>query len=537
MRYVLFVTILLLAFTEAAAQEDAVLRAVLFLSGAASEEELDEYWLSRLEARQGHPVRINGTQRSCDGLLSSYQLASLSDYRSRSGDIRSWEELSLVDGFSREWVSVMRPFLSLAPSSLPAPDDSARTRVHALARGTLSGVGVKARAEGSWWRAGAAWRYPKDGTFYAEAHPGRHRILLGDYNIRFGQGLTFWSGFSLSSLSTTDAFIRRATALSPAWSYSSSGLYRGVAYEYTSTRWRAMAFGALSGMAGAYAEWTGRHGQAGFTAAWQNGTGIVLSADSRWNLRGGDLAAEVGFQRGSAAALLAFRQVTGAFTLALQGRAVPSAFSGKKNGEYALAAGALFRSGYAAPMHRASVTLDAALLPIPGTEGGAGRFQLRAYAQWLWQMSQPWGLELRFTERYRSFEASRTDLRCDLKYAGGPWTGALRFEGVFCNGWGALSYLETGYTAGIKSEYRMFLRLTAFWIDRWDARIYCYERDAPGTFSVPAYYGRGFQASAVCSWKKRLGRCSLKAYLRGGWMVRAGRTPSPTLNVQLHFDY
>ena len=38
-------------------------------------------------------------------------------------------------------------------------------------------------------------------------------------------------------------------------------------------------------------------------------------------------------------------------------------------------------------------------------------------------------------------------------------------------------------------------------MDDWDDRIYVYERDAPGSFSVPARYGRGWSASLYLAWQ------------------------------------
>lgn len=40
-----------------------------------------------------------------------------------------------------------------------------------------------------------------------------------------------------------------------------------------------------------------------------------------------------------------------------------------------------------------------------------------------------------------------------------------------------------------------------FMIDKWDDRIYVYERDVPGSLNVPAYYGRGWNASLYSGWK------------------------------------
>ena len=539
---------LFLAAGEAWAQDEEILRAARYLSGASSEEEVDEYWITRLEARVGRRIRINEKTVRADGLLSDYQLASLADYRARCGDVLSWEELSLVDGFSREAVDALRPFLSLDSSRLPGQADTGRVQVHTLVRGTLSSLGGKARAQGERWRAGGAWR-GSDGTFYAEGTWRGHRLLLGDFNLRQGQGLAYWSGFSMSSLSTVDAFIRRTSGVSPVWSYTSSSVYRGGVYEYRSAHWRGLAFGSLSGQFGTHADWLGRHGQAGLTIGWdtKNLTGhLLLSADTRWNWRGTDLCAEVAWKNGSVGGLMAFRRSLGPLKLALQGRAIPSRFSGKKNGEYALAAGLSCQSGRwkslagktgfgsSVPEHRASLTVDAALLPIPST-GTPHRLQVRGYALWQWQFAAAWSLELRLTERYRNYEYPRTDLRADLRFSNGPWWAAARLEGVHCKDFGFLNYWESGYRK--ERGWAVYLRLTGFVIDNWDDRIYSYERDAPGTCSIPAYSGRGGMVSLVGSWQHRFRRFTLKTYLRGSWMVRKDRTPTPGLYLQCHCDW
>ena len=105
MRRLVCLTVFLLFAWWAWAQDEEVLRAARFLSGASSDEEVDAYWVSQLEARQGRRIRINSARIRSDGLLTEYQIASLSDYRATAGDILSWEELALVDGFSAEFVA------------------------------------------------------------------------------------------------------------------------------------------------------------------------------------------------------------------------------------------------------------------------------------------------------------------------------------------------------------------------------------------------------------------------------------------------
>ena len=101
----------------AQAQEESVVKAALYLSGAASEEEIPADWTDRLETAR--TVRINSPHLRPGVLLMDYQVACILEYRASFGDILSWDELALVDGFSREAVEALRPFLSLEREGIP----------------------------------------------------------------------------------------------------------------------------------------------------------------------------------------------------------------------------------------------------------------------------------------------------------------------------------------------------------------------------------------------------------------------------------
>ena len=529
----------LMAFLPAfsRAQEESVLRAALFLSGASSEEEVDQEWVWRLET--AGKVKINSA-RLRPGLLTDFQIASIGRYRASYGDILSWEELALVDGFDRETVRVLRPFLSLESRRLPGATDTVKVRSEAILRGTLKNFGIKAKTGTDTWRVGGAWRAP-DWTAHAEWSGGPVRLVIGDFNARFGEGLCFWSGFSMESLSTVDAFFKRPTGLSPVWSYSSADVHRGLAAEYEGAGWRVSAFGTLKKVFGLHGEYQGRLGQASVTAGWSKADGWSASMAGRMNLRGWDLGAEAAFRHGFPAGKASLRSRAGENgKWALQLRIIPSRFSGKKNGEYALAGGYSLKSGRwvqlagqsgfgsSVPAWNLSLTVDASLLPRPGVD--PRRHQLRAYLTGSWQFASAWKGEIRVTERYRNYEPSRLSLRGSIQFSSGPWLSVLRAEGVHCKDWGCLCYLEGGYKG---TSLQAYLRFSGFSIANWDDRIYVYERDAPGNFSVPAYSGKGISLQGMAGYKLRLGKWTLKAYLRGGYMIRVQKEPSPTLAVQL----
>ena len=156
-----YVGILFLALAlPAAAQDQEVLRAAMLLSGAGSEEEVDEGIVDILESRRGRPVKVNSNHLRASAILSDYQVAVIRDYRATSGDILSWEELSLLEGFTKADVEVLRPFLSLESSRLPGAADTVRIKTQTLLRGTLTSAGGKVKVTGRSWRAGGARGHP-----------------------------------------------------------------------------------------------------------------------------------------------------------------------------------------------------------------------------------------------------------------------------------------------------------------------------------------------------------------------------------------
>ena len=522
------------AVIGAAQEEDAAVKAAMYINGASSEEELEVDEVERLQVIG--KVRVNAPGRNARAILSEYQLAALEDYRRQCGDILSWEELALVDGFGKEAVEALKPFLSLWSDNLPgAVDTVSHFRADFLVRATEKKIGTKLKAGGKNWQvAGAArskaWGSKEyDWTASAEVGNSQWSMLVGDFNVRYGQGIGIWSGFSMTSLSTIDAFIKRPTGIRPVCSFTPSQ-HRGLAGEYHLGRWSLSAFADIQRTAGLHASYTSLRSQLGLTLLPNK-----LSSDFAINYKGIDLVGEVatafaGLTTPSFADLIGESMLSGVLVtkfkikdikFAFQTRAIPSTFSGKKYGEYGLATGAQWKS----QEMKLSLTADASLLPIPQKD--PGRKQLRIYGLWQWQMSETLALETKFTGRYRTWEPSRSDIRLDVKYSNAQWFGATRIEGDYCSGPGILGYLEIGH----KSAY---FRLGAFSTSGWSSRIFCYERDAPGSFTVPAYYGKGINASLYGLWKTSIGRhISAKLCLRAACTIKEAAKPAPSIHLQL----
>ena len=523
------VLLFLLAAAPVAAQTDDVVRAALYLTGADSPEALDDRLVDELESFRNHPLPLNRASRARlleSGLLTPYQVATLAEYRSLSGDVLSFAELERVDGFGKEAVAALRPFLSLESAGIPGEvvKDTLVFRHSAVLRATLKDVGAKYRLTAGRVEAAGAWK-GQNGTFYGLFRLRKGKILAGDYNIRYGQGLAFWSAFQLSGLTTPDAFCKRANGITPSWSFNGAGTSRGLAWDYTGRHLQLALFGALDGSVGVHAGWLGRIGQAGFTV-----TPKRVSLDGRLGLCGVDLFGEAAWGGSSPAGLAGSRFPLGEhWHGALQLRAIPTAYSGKKNGEYGAAAGLSFLSDNRA--FKASLTADASLLPKPATD--TGRKQVKSTGLLSWTITENWLFESRLVWRWRNYDSNRADLRADATWSKGVWIVKGRLNGVHDGGFGLLGYLEGGWKP---PDWTVWLRLTAFSTSGWQSRIYVYERDAPGNFTVPAYYGTGFSAFAFAGWKKRFRKTAIKLYLRGSFKWQKEKPGQAGLKLQLTLD-
>ena len=514
---------------------------ILALTGAAAIEELEEDEYERLYGLLTAPIPLNSVSASrlqtC-GLFTRFQAASLADYRSRSGDILSVSELGLIDGFSRETAEALAPFLSLQPTGKAGMPPRNRTHGDLVLRGELknglTGYAVKGRVEregrftlSATARTGSAEKpgLPDTWSFNATRHFRKRsgQLMLGDFNARFGQGLALWNGFSLGGLTTSESFARHPTGLSPAWSLSPDGPLRGLAADLGIRRMTLSAVTAFPGLRqrmdgdlragmaalGAFnAHWTGRNAEVSVTAVLgtplyagekQPATPGRLAADFRWtpghlgyfgevavDLRSGALAGVGGFVW-SPAYQHKLSVVARHYPIDFQSDLCGGVRAGTRcSGESGIAAGVRF------PWLR--LTTDYARFP------GKGYGQLKILALSPLHFKDRYTLTPRIQFRWREGRL-RQEYRLEAALEGSPWQAKLRADAVRCDGWAWQAYTE----AGRKTErFSLYARAGLFVVDDWDDRIYVYERDVPGSFNVPALYGRGSFASLVAGlkWKR-----------------------------------
>lgn len=458
--------------------------AVLFLTGASSLEELDESTLQHYRDLSLRPLDINAAGRSrllSSGLFNAFQVASLLDARARSGDILSYVELGLTDGFTPEYAEALKPFtrlVSQSPPGAPRKDKlhhdlmmraSARENDgHAYAAGLKYKASLGETAEFNWAsRTTYSDQKLEPGTLSA-AYYGRRwlgKVVLGHFSARFGQGLAMWSGFSMSHYSSVNSFRRNGTGFTPTASFTPE--YCGVAADFNLGRLNAGAAYSFDGkLPMGYLSWCGRSFSAGVS-----GSSRSISVDFKLGLKNTGMFGELAWNGGPAA---------------LAGVIWTPAYASKY--------GLLLSWVDGVP----EAAAGAGLKGFDAVAAISGR-QFRAMARYAPEIA--WG-RLLFTPSLRlaakKTDAWRIEGRGELKMTLGGWNLNSRLDIVRCKSLAWLANTEFGYTS---ERFRIWLRGTLFCVDKWDDRIYVYERDAPGNFNVPAYYGRGWNASLNGAWK------------------------------------
>lgn len=458
--------------------------AVLYLCGASSIEELDESTLQHYRDLALRPLDLNRAGKArllASGLLNPFQAASLLDWRERSGALLSYVELGLLDGFTPEYAEALKPFTRLETDGPPGAPRSGRFRSDITLRASARENDGAAYAAGVRWKAALGEKAEfnwASRTTYSDPEPGigtlsaayygsrwLGRVVLGHFNARFGQGLGIWSGFSMSRYSSVSGFRRNGTGFTPTASFSPE--HCGLAADFNPGRWNfGAAYSVNDRLPMAYASWCGRS-----VSVCLSGSSKVVAADFKLGLKNTSVFGEVAWDGAPSALAGAIR--------------IPS--YGSKYGLILQWAG--------------GVPEAAAGVGLKGFDAVAmlSSKQFRAFAKYAPEINIGPAI---FTPSLR-LAARRTDSwrlegRGELKLALGSWALNGRLDVTHCGQLNWLANAEAGYKSDV---FSLWLRGTLFCVDEWAGRIYVYERDAPGNFNVPAYYGRGWNASLYGAWK------------------------------------
>lgn len=246
--------------------------------GMSDDTDIQEI-LDDLESFRQNPLPINSAKADeliRLHLLSEVQINNLIGFREKTGIIYSLYEMAAIDGFTPDILRKIEPFISFGG------EENLRTKKRSnelYARSTRviapSGSTDQSKYEGSPERYYLRMKHVSTNLEYglaAEKDPGeaffsqsnRHgfdytsafvnfrtgkagsRIFAGDYNIRFGQGLVAWQGFSMGKSAETTQVFRSAPGVRSYSSTDENQFFRGLAGQFRSGRFTVSPFISLT---------------------------------------------------------------------------------------------------------------------------------------------------------------------------------------------------------------------------------------------------------------------------------------------------
>lgn len=529
-RMIAIVVILLFSTIGAFAQGDGEIKKITDFLGLGSEEEMSGDDFELLQDALRNPLKVNFMSRSrliASGLLTAYQAASLLDYRQRFGNVLSYAELASVDGFGQPFVEVLKPFISLdtggQKNGLPVPVVSNVYNELSLRGGYrysieeqdwqyglkyCSDIGRFRVALGLSRSRSAMTAAPSDytGAVSYDFKKVDAKIIVGDYNARIGQGLLVWNGDFINGLSSPSGFMKKPSGITIVRSFTGSAARTGLASEIFIGRYNLTAAYALSGEKMLNLKHLGRNGSIGLTTV--HNDGWKYSLDAAVCIKGVNLFGEVLYDwTYSSAAFIAGTDFSlyDDFRLASllgwrSGKQWQAAFSGN-----------LLHGS----QRKGTLTFSADFLYhlTPKDESVKHSLQLKSQVRWEYKVTEYLTVRTKLTDRFRTWGLRhRSELRIEAAATLRSWTLDARLHLLKCRNHSALAYADACYK---ESAVTAHLRLGGFCVDSWDDRIYVYEYDAPGSFNVPAYYGRGVWTASMISWK--LSR-AVRLYLRASYI-------------------
>ncbi|WP_129713882.1 helix-hairpin-helix domain-containing protein [Pedobacter sp. SYP-B3415] len=221
---------------------------------------------SILEDLRRRPIEINKvTAEDLKQLvfLSPLQISSLLNHIRQNGKILDLLELQTVPGFNERVIRMISPFVTVVERN-----GAAITKFHDAGHDILLRYGrnLKDSVAGAAKYAGSPermlLRYRLGGTgawnagFTVEKDPGERifgqnsflpdfisatvsyrgsgtirQVVLGDYGLQFGQGLTMWTGFSFGKSPDITTTARKESGLRPYYSVNEYAFLRGLAVK------------------------------------------------------------------------------------------------------------------------------------------------------------------------------------------------------------------------------------------------------------------------------------------------------------------
>ncbi|MGM0566426.1 MAG: helix-hairpin-helix domain-containing protein, partial [Bacteroidota bacterium] len=199
--------------------------------------------------------------------LSSYQINQLLQHRSRYGKFETIYEMDAIEGFDRELLRLLEPFISFQEEESTFADGGPLYLNHDIFYRTSSVLqeqkGYLQDSSGSRYQGDKLSQYMRyiidsevgEVGMTADKDPGEpffkghnaegfdfysahlyyesdgllNKVALGDYSLQYGQGLNMWTGFTMGKSTSVSGAKKAANGIRPYRSATEGGFFRGAA--------------------------------------------------------------------------------------------------------------------------------------------------------------------------------------------------------------------------------------------------------------------------------------------------------------------
>jgi len=251
-----------MCFSQENSLSETIISVAEELAANENDPEAGLIFTDKLNELSENPVQINSSEiKEISRLffLSDFQVTALADYVRTSGGIISVYEIMNIPGFDKETTEMMIPFISLNVKSRDDSDYS-RFRNHLLTNFSL-GSGNDTGSLGSPWKILTKYKFTAGSisgglTFEKDAgekilngspvqpdfasanlvYNGKgilHRLIVGDFSARFGQGTNINTGLRSGLSVTSVGYMSSSDEIKPYTSTDENNFFRGLAADFT----------------------------------------------------------------------------------------------------------------------------------------------------------------------------------------------------------------------------------------------------------------------------------------------------------------
>ncbi|MGQ7869578.1 helix-hairpin-helix domain-containing protein [Sunxiuqinia sp. sy24] len=231
-----------------------------------------EQLMAELQQMKENPFNINQAGREDFQrlyFLSAMQIDQLLRYREQYGQIFTPFELNTIEGFDPKLIQVLQAFVVFGDTEIESPSFWARQELMIRAirlveeqkgfkepakyEGSPEKLYLRYRFSSANIRAGLTSEKDAGESFFRGSNPKgfdyysgfvnvglgqeKHQLYLGDYLVRFGQGLTAWQGFSLSKSAEVSRVGKFNQGIRAYSSTDENNYLRGLATSFSMQNW------------------------------------------------------------------------------------------------------------------------------------------------------------------------------------------------------------------------------------------------------------------------------------------------------------